>query len=895
MSQQQYQQQYVTSLLGDQDPTDYHSKLWEWYEKYDKPGREKRLAQDAANEQRRVQIAKEQGLVPLIDKLSKAGLAGLKLKKVLDKQAKKTEVKEKGKFWQNWEAMDRSKSDVDYDLIEQNIFKTASDEYDGDFKRLWKDETRLRELTAGLPQEIREKYLKLSPSEIVWAREYQGLRLLDTLTQDQFHSELTEAGDYQEYLKSDNKSQQYKAWMLNKLDPFEFSDGQLSKVLYKGLNRLSSTANGRNKTTSKGVRLSENTLKFVEQMSAFNSTDANSDVNSSGALRFSQKLTEDGIDLINSELAEINKKKLDQLNATRKSDGLAPLKILPEDQLVTKLENGKLSNGLTPQKQALLNLAPTLNAAFRSRKLNLPEFMSRRITGHDDKETTIQELFFSDEEGKKIYNTAVQHWESGSAEAVAQREAVAQQNLVKGLDKCQQGLCTLEDIQQYSFDWIRSGGSTDNKYYKALQSLNWGSLTGKGLTAETKRVDHALSSGSFMSERNISNFSKIANGDLNKRINGIIEKTKRSQAINQFPTYKDRLRTNKLGLNLNSNRDVLRNESTGDKRSDRLAAEITQLEEILYQKYLNAPNGETDFDIGRKVTTEIERIKEANGYYKNIDDDGAGIWSKDQFGHRTNYYKSLAVSDFNVNKALGEKPTLNNIIRWDNNFHFIKQTVNNRSAGKPGQTYVNQISNTPGLLSVDSFIAGTSGNTKDGFTSTAEASYYSASLRNIGERLLLSRQGHLLLKDAETNPELKELVKNYDIKGRLKKLDAGLKVEKNLVEAVQKTGDQYLQTIVGLDPKRFTKKNWERFRQATPSSNRTEVTLDSTSNIPAGFPSDDQLDTIRRESSMSNLPQNYALEELKLNYKDKYPNKSDDEILAMIVAELNKRKQVPTN
>ena len=239
---QQYQQQYVTSLLGDQDPTDYHSKLWEWYEKYDKPGREKRLAQDAANEQRRVQIAKEQGLVPLIDKLSKAGLAGLKLKKVLDKQAKKTEVKEKGKFWQNWEAMDRSKSDVDYDLIEQNIFKTASDEYDGDFKRLWKDETRLRELTAGLPQEIREKYLKLSPSEIVWAREYQGLRRLDTLTQDQFHSELTEAGDYQEYLKSDNKSQQYKAWMLNKLDPFEFSDGQLSKVLYKGLNRLSNSA-----------------------------------------------------------------------------------------------------------------------------------------------------------------------------------------------------------------------------------------------------------------------------------------------------------------------------------------------------------------------------------------------------------------------------------------------------------------------------------------------------------------------------------------------------------------------------------------------------------------------------------------------------------------------------
>ena len=44
-----FQRQYTQALLGSK-PTDFHSKLWEWYEKEDKPKREKWLQQNAENE-----------------------------------------------------------------------------------------------------------------------------------------------------------------------------------------------------------------------------------------------------------------------------------------------------------------------------------------------------------------------------------------------------------------------------------------------------------------------------------------------------------------------------------------------------------------------------------------------------------------------------------------------------------------------------------------------------------------------------------------------------------------------------------------------------------------------------------------------------------------------------
>ena len=816
MAQTQQQQQYVTSLLGDPEKvTNFHDSLKKWYYEEDKPNREKRLQQDAENEQKRVEIKKAESLEPFIAAAVKAGVGTAKLAQTLDKWGKKQELKAKSEFFKKQDLLDRSGEGV-YDInpetnkpypqlsaaqlaVEEQEFQQTRFEYSQQKKDLLANDLELKKRTAHFPRHIAAQYQSRSAREILWTQEYMAGKLIPTLTFDQFRHEMQVAGKL-DTITEDNQHELYKTWVGEKVDPYENSDGLLSDVLYKPIQRLFQTSRGKQNTARQAVMLSSETYKHLERQKVFLKLDNNT---SSEFVKFE----------IDSKVSTYTKEGHDAFNADRKAQNLPDL---------------------TMPQRAVLELTPIFLGLAATNKLddsgNLAKFMQGTVTigkGENAQTVTIEKFYFSDEKvGAPLYQKMVEADTLNKNNQAEKRRLFHLANLKQMDSECALGQRSAAECTGAAQNYINLTGDSNNDIVNTLNNRNYNAVQGTGLEHEKLRFNQINKTGAFMSPDNISAAGKIAHKGLWENQKALIEKTKKSQELNiaTFLPYKRRLELNRSAVMRDNN--TLFKTSLGDQRLEQFAIYLTNLEESLYQNHLNVQGGERDTTIGQKVTNEMVLLKQQNGFFRNSDErlkpGENSSWSFDgQTNDRSTFYRTQSGLDENIN--------LQNTATYDQKFQRQQKLL------KPGENFTEQLANSP-LMDFDVALASVSGSTGDGFRSTAQGSYYSASLKNISEREFLKRQGNRIIAKSKEkgNEDLRERVVNSGFEAKIKRIDTS--VEDKLLDLAKKSGDQFLVYILGTGGvSNITPDGWTRLakygitkdniQSITPSSNLEETRL----------------------------------------------------------------------
>ena len=759
-----FQRQYTQALLGSK-PTDFHSKLWEWYEKEDKPKREKWLQQNAENENRTLKIQENESFVELAKTVKNAATPILSAIAAGKKADKLHQAKKKKDFLSMFDGLERgegtqAKEMQFFEEVEQ--YRLRKDE-------IFKDGVLLKSLTANLPPEVQAAYEKLDASTIIHAREYMGLRALGELNIHQYRQELSTAGKLMEFDKSENQTDQFLTWRRKKLAPYALSNGLFGDVLSKELKRSASTTRGVTKTAQIAKIQSEDALRFAERLEA---KQLGND-------------TSQGL-FVHEELS---------LSAAKyEAQGRA------EFEKLGKKWEGRLENGLTPNQQALADLAPVLRSLSHAHKINLPEIMKTEVESRGSgKPMTLEELYFQGPEGKKEYKRIHYAWKSGLNAKSEQRLAQTNANTKSVLDKCRAypGSCTQADLDLAQLNHMSGGGSDQNDAYKGLGNLNLAAQTEEGFNLELTEWQPNLRDGSIMSPANITRAKAIGNNTLNTQITGLQKKLEESFTKTGFLSYNQRLLRSLKLIQGDSSTATIDNLTSGDSIIDRLAREITNYEGQRYQHYYGLnPN---DINIADSVALDLIRKKEEMGFGKSITDDGAGLWSKDSSGGRPTYAKSLIgkvnIKGFDITTA---GLTLNkaSLTTLDNKFSAALKTPVHQLPVN-GDTYVEKISFTPNLVDLDHILASF---TATGFKATSEIAYLAGSMPGISKKQLVKNQALFYINSKD--PTHEQLVKTFKLKERVAELDD--KDNVTLVQFAKSTGDQYLYNMINIDPDKMT-------------------------------------------------------------------------------------------
>jgi len=767
-----FQRQYTQALLGSK-PTNFHSKLWEWYEKEDKPKREKWLQQNAENENRTLKIQENESFKNLAKEIHTAATPILGAIAASKKANIRHQAEKKKDFLSTFDGLPRGEGTQ----AEEMKFFEEVEQYRLRKDEIFKDGVLLKSLTANLPPEVQAAYEKLDASTIVHAREYMGLRAVQGLHIHQYRQELSTAGKLTEFDKSENQTDQFLTWRRQKLAPYALSNGLFGDVLSKELKRSASTTRGVTKTAQIAKIQSEDALRILEQLEGYQHGN-----DKSQGLFVHEKLS---------------------LSAAKyEAQGRA------EFEKLGKKWEGRLENGLTPNQQALADLAPVLRSLSHAHKINLPEIMKTEVESRGSgKPMTLEELYFQGPEGKKVYKRIHYAWKSGlNAKA---EQLVAQTNAATEavFNKClvSPGSCTQEEIDLAQLNHMSGGGSDQNDDYKGLGNLNLAAQTEEGFIAESAEWDGPMINGSIISKANIDRAKSIGNNQLKIKVqkyqNGLLE----SHAITGFLSYKQRrLRAMKL-LQGDASTATLENLTTGDSRLDSLATDIANYEGQRYQHYYNIkPN---DPNIATSVAVDLANKKEEMGFGKKIGDDGWGLWSKSQdgTGARPAYYESLVgrknIKGFNLNTA---NLTLNqtSLTTLDSKWSAALKTPVHQLPVN-GDTYVEKISFTPNLVDLDHILASFTGT---GFKATSEIAYLAGSMPGISKKQLVKNQALFYINSKD--PTHEQLVKTFKLKERVAELDD--KDNVTLVQFAKSTGDQYLRNMINIDPDKMTNNQWGR-------------------------------------------------------------------------------------
>ena len=313
-----------------------------------------------------------------------------------------------------------------------------------------------------------------------------------------------------------------------------------------------------------------------------------------------------------------------------------------------------------------------------------------------------------------------------------------------------------------------------------------------------------------------------------------------------FGTYEDRTLANLKMIEGEGSTATLENLGTGDKRTYRLAIEMTNYEFRRFTDYYGRDPKTTD--IADLVAIDMEKEKKSKGFGVTIDDDETspfiGLWSNDNKGNFPRFYASLigkTLPGFDVITA-GAKLTKDRLVSVDRRVSDAQHSMRFLPP-KEGETYVDQLIRQKGLLNLDETIStigrlvpiqtGKVPDIQANFTPVPELVYLAASIDGADQISIALAQAENHLNS--TNSTVQQVVKSYGLKEKvdiLRKAYEANKVKNIAIgDLIDSTGDTYLSLAWKTDPKNMTYN--QRLRGALIASNRDEV--NRAASVPANI------------------------------------------------------------
>lgn len=409
-------------------------------------------------------VAQEKTSLPkTITKFASLSAAARKLKYTMDKQAELDKAADKEATETLFGNLHRKKGDrkIEEEVWEEiSTYQAKKVDVMANDRKIYKEIINKR-FPGDEHKAIRDAYLKVNGTTLVYARETQAIRAAGLLTKEAFEAQAIhgtgrseEAANWSDETFDD----EYRTWQLKQLAIYSNSEGLLGSTVLKELDRQASTRSGLKRASTNSQIVSDKALAFKENLSTYVSAEGNEN----NAAKFVQN--------------EILTRKIDFEDIVR-----------PDGSIYTATQ------------QARDEVLPLLSELAYAGKLDVPALLSGKV----DKggvEMPLAEAFFT--EGKKTSET---YNEAGSQLIAAHRaggmnrlnQAMAQngQKLQQSLINANDGKLTQDQIDLAAQEWLNNGGSKDDKRYKALIGYKVGSNDEVVKKKDSDKVDAAILTG----------------------------------------------------------------------------------------------------------------------------------------------------------------------------------------------------------------------------------------------------------------------------------------------------------------------------------------------------------------------------------------------------------------
>jgi len=381
---------------------------------------------------------------------------------------------------------------------------------------------------------------------------------------------------------------------------------------------------------------------------------------------------------------------------------------------------------------------------------------------------------------KAQYNEIVAADQEASLGVLTKTRAEAKLKLTEVLNKGYAGGYASQEAFDAAVLPYKSLVSSED--WKLAEKFNFVSQSESVYNEEAKDLNTSISNGTFLTKSNI---AKVKNNGNNKVVTEFGKKQKeliQHQKDNLFANFETRNISNSNIVSQDSGKLTLADgEPLGvNTWPGKLSLEMTKWEDIYYQKYYNL--NPDDPNIPTRVATDMKALKEEKGFGIPIGEKGAGEWSKDANGNYPNFIRS----------KVGEIAIIDNESTWEQNF----TTKWEQLEPVPGVSMIDNFLNTPGaVISPEEIID----------IVTSDDPQLSPKFIYKVNKIPGKSEGKALIQITEAlinsnDPRIKELVKNSDLKQKLKDLTTPdgetqtplqklIQAEKFLTELVDKTAD----------------------------------------------------------------------------------------------------------
>ena len=304
------------------------------------------------------------------------------------------------------------------------------------------------------------------------------------------------------------------------------------------------------------------------------------------------------------------------------------------------------------------------------------------------------------------------------------------------------GGVTIEELEQQ----LRETGLISEEKLNDLEDVGDRSI--ETYNNEKGYWDDIERKGNLLSKDSIERAKTIRSIKLKREIEGKQEALQKSQTANSFPDFDKRFKSNGSLIMHNAKDRSLKDGETLFGDNERLQYELTNLEEIWYQKWYNKDSNDTE--IADKVLAEKEKWLTDRGFYDAKNKNPKNILSPNNSGDRPNYTKfrqKRVASDMNLRD-------FKVVTNWNSEF---KTSWDNVDSEAKGETTVERLLNTSNsVLSNDRII----NDLKYGMS--GELIYKAGMIPGKTESEVLIAIATAMDERGDGPPNLKKLIKNFE-------------------------------------------------------------------------------------------------------------------------------------
>ena len=554
-----------------------------------------------------------------------------------------------------------------------------------------------------------KKLKDLSPREIMLTKKYLANINTKGYTKAAFEDEIEGDVDrWNTYQNADGptKAQLHEEWMKEKNSHLRLSDGLFASSQAEEMRRMASTSKTTGRSKAKAQILSTEQLKFKERTKLF----------------FENPDPYDGVIFIAQEI----------------TDRAAFLKNIPGGKTAIQQATEAVVNDIYDLGQA---------GEFSIDKLN--KLFTGELKDHPAAKN-IPDAFF-DKEGK--YYT---HLTKGVLEGeTVKLNKIKAEGKFKAVQLLNKGYANgFKSQAEFDAAALPLKSIVDSETWKELEKFNFVSQSQTVYNRETEHFKQSIVDGTFLTKSNLDRAKDNENttivSEVTKKQNEILE----SQKTNKFPSFETRNKSNDSIVMQDSKQRTLGDGEVLGAHTwkGQLSTEITKYEDLIYMKYYN--ENPKDTNITARVAADMATLKKEKGFGILIGQEGAGEWSKDENGNYPNFVRS----------KIGELSIIDNESTWEQNFTTKWEQLQKEPV--PGVSMIDNFLNTPGaIISPEEIIDIV---TSDDPQLSPKFIYKVGKIPNKPKGKALIQITEALINS--NDPKIKELVKNSQLKNKLKEL-----------------------------------------------------------------------------------------------------------------------------